>query len=377
MTSRFRFEVRATDGDARAGAMHTAHGVVETPVFMPVGTQGTVKALGPDDLAATGTEILLGNTFHLYLRPGHDLIRTLGGLHKFMGWPRAILTDSGGFQVFSLAKLRKIDEDGVTFQSPVDGSRHRFTPESAIGIQEALGADIAMAFDECPPYPAPRADVERATALTARWAARCLAAKTREDQALFGIVQGGMHEDLRAKSVEEIVALGFDGYALGGLSVGEDKETMLRIMAHAVPLLPADRPRYVMGIGTPNDLLDAIRLGVDMFDCVMPTRNARNGQAFTSDGKVIIRNAIHRDADIPLDAECACYTCRTFSRAYLRHLFLADEILVHRLLTIHNVAYYIALVKGARAAIYEGRFADYYARRFMPETSASDISEEP
>ncbi len=340
--------------------MLTLHGEVRTPVFMPVGTQATVKAIGPDDLLRLGEEIILGNTFHLYLRPGHELIRDLGGLHRFMSWDRAILTDSGGFQVFSLAELRKITEEGVRFQSPIDGSLHEFTPESATHIQEALGADIIMAFDECTPYPSTYEYTKSSMEMTTRWAARCREAKSDNGQALFGIVQGGMDKALREQSVREIVNIGFDGYAVGGLSVGESKLLMWETAEFTLPMLPDAAPRYMMGVGTPDDILRGIGIGVDMFDCVMPTRNARNGNVFTSRGRVVIKNAQYRADDSPLDPECACYTCRNFSKAYLRHLYSAGEILASRLLTLHNLAYYKSLVDGARAAIEDGRFLDYY-----------------
>ncbi|RME37917.1 MAG: tRNA guanosine(34) transglycosylase Tgt, partial [Deltaproteobacteria bacterium] len=317
------FELLAEDKGtaARRGRLHTRRGTVETPVFMPVGTQATVKGMLPETLAQIGAQILLGNTYHLYLRPGHELVKQLGGLHRFMNWSGPILTDSGGFQVFSLGELRKIDEDGVTFQSHIDGSRHRLTPESSIEIQQALGADIVMAFDECIPWPAERSYVAESTARSGRWARRCRQAHRRDGSALFGIVQGGMDMDLRRASAEELMAIGFDGYALGGLSVGEETEQMYDIMAQALPLLPADQPRYVMGVGTPENLIEGIARGADMFDCVMPTRNARNGVLFTSFGRISIKQARYRDDDGPVDPACTCYVCRHYSRAYLRHLF--------------------------------------------------------
>ncbi len=341
--------------------MRTLHGEVQTPVFMPVGTQGAVKALGPDDLQRLDYEIILGNTFHLYLRPGHELIRDFGGLHQFISWDRPMLTDSGGFQVFSLAPLRKISEDGVKFQSPLDGSSHTFSPEYAVQVQEALGADIIMAFDECTPYPAERDYVKKSMELTTRWAARCREVKSDNGQALFGIVQGGMEKDLRDMSTKQIIDIGFDGYAVGGLSVGESKTLMWEMAEHTLPLLPEKSPHYLMGVGTPEDILKGIKIGVDMFDCVMPTRNARNGNCFTSRGRVVIKNARHKREDIPLDPDCDCYTCRNFSRAYLRHLYSAKEILASRLLTIHNLAYYQRLIHGARKAIEAGGFLEYYA----------------
>ncbi|MCC6156776.1 MAG: tRNA guanosine(34) transglycosylase Tgt [Deltaproteobacteria bacterium] len=367
--SAFSFHVTATDPAcaARRGVMTTAHGPVETPVFMPVGTQGSVKAIGPDDLDALGAQIILGNTFHLYLRPGHEAVRSFGGLAKFASWNRPMLTDSGGFQVYSLQALRKITEDGVRFQSPIDGSYHQFTPESAIEIQEALGADIIMIFDECTPYPATHDYARLSMERTGRWARRCRAAKSANDQALFGIVQGGMFGDLRERSAHEMMEIGFDGYAIGGLSVGEEKPLMWEMVDRIAPLLPADRPRYLMGVGTPRDLLDGIARGIDMFDCVMPTRNARNGHLFTSEGRVIIKNARYRTDTAPLDPNCTCYTCRNFTRAYLRHLYVAGEILASRLLSIHNLAFYLGLMDGARRAIEDGRFLDYCSRALAGE----------
>ncbi len=363
------FELLAQDKGtaARRGRLHTRRGTVETPVFMPVGTQATVKGMLPETLVQIGAQILLGNTYHLYLRPGHELVKQLGGLHRFMNWSGPILTDSGGFQVFSLGELRKIDEDGVTFQSHIDGSRHRLTPESSIEIQQALGADIVMAFDECIPWPAERSYVAESTARSGRWARRCRQAHRRDGSALFGIVQGGMDMDLRRASAEELMAIGFDGYALGGLSVGEETEQMYDIMAQALPLLPADQPRYVMGVGTPENLIEGIARGADMFDCVMPTRNARNGVLFTSFGRISIKQARYRDDDGPVDPACTCYVCRHYSRAYLRHLFQANEILSSVLNTHHNLHYYLHLMAEARQALEEGRFAafrrEFYQRR--------------
>jgi queuine tRNA-ribosyltransferase len=334
---------------------------------MPVGTQATVKAMTPDELVQVGSQIILGNTYHLYLRPGHELIGRMGGLHNFMRWNGPILTDSGGFQVFSLGELRKITEEGVKFQSHIDGSRHMLTPERSIEIQEALGSDIMMCFDECPPSPADRAYVSRSLEMTTRWAARCKEAKKRDDQALFGIVQGGIFEDLRARSAHELREISFDGYALGGVSVGEEKGRMLDVMQFTAPYLPVDQPRYVMGIGTPEDLIEGINAGYDMFDCVMPTRNARNGMLFTSFGRINIKGAVFEEDDGPVDPECGCYVCRTFSRAYLRHLYRAGEILASRLNTWHNLHYYLDLMTNARAAISEGSFIEFrrefYAKR--------------
>ncbi|MCA1944524.1 MAG: tRNA guanosine(34) transglycosylase Tgt [Desulfovibrio sp.] len=348
----------AQAGAARAGLLGTAHGTLETPVFMPVGTQGTVKALGPDDLQALGPRIILGNTYHLYLRPGDERVARLGGLHAFMGWNGAILTDSGGFQVFSLQGLRRIQEEGVTFQSHIDGSRHLFSPEKVISIQRNLGSDIMMVLDECVPYGADKEYTAKSLQLTTRWARRCREAHPSLDrgQMLFGIVQGGFFTDLRAESARQLMDIPFDGYAIGGLSVGESREQMVDILAHTAPLLPENKPRYLMGVGTPRDLLDGIALGVDMFDCVLPTRNARNGTLFTSFGKTNIKLAKYAEDPAPLDPACTCYTCRTFSRAYLRHLYMARELLAYRLNTIHNIHYYLDLMRRARAAILDGRY---------------------
>ena len=357
----FSFELikTSTDSRARLGRMTTAHGEVRTPVFMPVGTQGTVKAMAPDRLEEAGAEIILGNTYHLYLRPGHDLIRGHGGLHRFMNWDRPILTDSGGFQIFSLGPLRKITEEGVRFQSHIDGSKHFLSPEKAVEIQQALGSDIMMCLDDCTPYPADRACTEKSMALTHRWAKRCRVAKTGEGQALFGIVQGGLYRDLRRASVEALAEIGFDGYAIGGLSVGEPKALMLETLEATAPLLPAGRARYLMGVGTPEDIVEGVHRGIDLFDCVMPTRCARNGLLFTNHGKVVIKNARYRTDQAPLDETCDCYTCRNFSRAYLRHLFIAREILALLLNTIHNVRFYLALMERIRTAIAGGAFEDF------------------
>ncbi len=360
-----------TDSAARRARLTLAHGVVETPAFMPVGTYGTVKAMMPAELVDLGAQIVLGNTFHLWLRPGTEVVRKHGGLHRFMGWERPILTDSGGFQVFSLGALRKVTEEGVRFRSPIDGAALFLTPEESMRIQTALDSDIAMIFDECTPYwiekpgqdgrPATAAEAAASMRLSLRWARR-----SREEfdrlgnrNALFGIVQGGMYTDLRDESREGLVRLGFDGYAIGGLSVGEPKEEMLRILAHTAPQLPPDRPRYLMGVGTPEDLLAAIGEGIDMFDCVLPTRNARNGWLFTRHGDIKIRNAVHRDDTRPLDPDCGCPTCRGFSRAYLHHLQRSNEILGARLNTIHNLHYYLDLMARARAAIEAGRFREF------------------
>lgn len=341
--------------------------MIETPIFMPVGTQATVKAMTPEELAAIEAQIILANTYHLYIRPGHELVGRMGGLHRFMHWNRPILTDSGGFQVFSLNELRKITEDGVKFQSHLDGSYHFISPEDAIAIQEALGADIIMCFDECTPYPATHDYARKSMEMTTRWAQRCKDARRRGDQALFGIVQGGMYRDLRERSAYDLREVGFDGYALGGLSVGEEKELMYEVMEYAAPFLPVDQPRYVMGIGAPEDLIEGIHHGFDMFDCVMPTRNARNGMLFTSFGRVNIKGAAYAEDPGPVDPECDCYVCRNYSRAYLRHLFRCGEILASRLNTYHNLHFYLSLMAKARHAIAEGKFAEFrrefYAKR--------------
>jgi len=344
----------------RLGKVITSHGEVTTPVFMPVGTQATVKTLSPQDLRDIGAEIILSNTYHLFLRPGHELIRDLGGLHGFMNWERPVLTDSGGFQVFSLADLRKVTDEGVTFQSHVDGgAKHFIAPEQAVEIQEALGADIIMAFDECIPYPATKDYAQESLERTHRWARRCREAKRDTGQALFGIVQGGMYPDLRKRSAETLVDIGFEGYAIGGLSVGETKPLMYEMIEATAPHLPADQPRYLMGVGTPEDLVEGVDRGIDLFDCVMPTRNARNGTFFTSFGKMAIRNSRYERDSGPLDPECGCYTCRTFSRAYLRHLFNAGEVLALRLGTIHNLTFYLDLMRKIRKSIEEDRFREF------------------
>jgi len=359
--SAIKFNVTARDlgSAARNGSITTPHGEIPTPIFMPVGTQATVKAMTPDELTEVGARIILGNTYHLYLRPGHELIKKLGGLHNFMQWNHPILTDSGGFQVFSLGELRKITEEGVKFQSHIDGSRHFISPEKSIEIQEALGSDIMMCFDECPPSPGDFGYVERSLEMTTRWAWRCKEARTSRDQALFGIIQGGIFPELRKRSMEQLLEIGFDGYALGGVSVGEEKSRMLEVMSFSAPLFPADKPRYVMGIGTPEDLIEGIYNGYDMFDCVMPTRNARNGMLFTSFGRVNIKRGEYIDDQSPLDPECSCYVCRTFSRAYLRHLFRCGEILSARLNTHHNLHYYLNLMSDAREAIAAGKFSAF------------------
>ena len=351
------FELLARDGTARRGRLTTAHGAIETPVFMPCGTYGTVKAMTPDDLVEAGTQILLGNTFHLMLRPGDETIRELGGLHRFMNWSRPILTDSGGFQVWSLGELRKISEDGVVFRSPVNGDRVALTPERSMAVQRHLGADIVMVFDECTPYPATEPEARSSMALSLRWAERCRQSYGPGDPGLlFGIIQGGMYDGLRHESLEGLLQLGFDGYAIGGLSVGESKAEMDQVLSGILPRMPSDRPRYLMGVGTPADLVRGVALGVDMFDCVMPTRNARNGYAFTSRGTIKIRNARHRMADEPLDPECGCYTCSNFTRAYLHHLDRCGEILGSMLMTQHNLSYYHGLMGRLRDSIETGTF---------------------
>jgi len=349
--------------------MQTAHGPVTTPVFMPVGTLATVKSLSPEELRSAGAQMLLANTYHLYLRPGCDTVEKFSGLHRFMNWSGPILTDSGGFQVFSLAKLFKITSQGVAFQSHLDGSSHQLTPEAAIEIQTRLSADIMMCLDECIAYPADREKTQTALERTTDWALRCKKArekKSDDGRALFGIVQGGMHPDLREKSIEAIVNIGFDGYAVGGLSVGEPKDLMLEIADHTLPRLPDQRPRYVMGTGTPEDLIALVSLGADMFDCVLPTRNARNGQLFTSQGTLNISNAIHKDSLAPPDPVCTCYTCTHYSRAYLRHLYLSKELLAYRLNSIHNIHYYMNLMAQMRSAICQGQFESFQkAHRVM------------
>ena len=340
---------------ARLGRLLTPHGEIQTPVFMPVGTQGTVKALSPEDVIQCGSNIILGNTYHLYLRPGHSVIKSLGGLHRFMHWDKPILTDSGGFQVFSLNTLAKVTEEGVTFKSHIDGSTHFFSPELSMEIQEALGSDIAMTLDEPTPYPSSHTTTETSLKLSSRWAARCKAAHQLENQSLFGIVQGGMYKDLRIQSTKEITEIDFPGYAIGGLSVGEEKNIMYDIAAHTAEYLPKNKPRYLMGVGTPEDLRQCSGMGVDMFDCVMPSRNARNGSLFTSQGKINIRNLQYKTDDSPLDPECDCYTCKNYSRAYLRHLFIADEIFVMRLNTLHNINFYQKRMQAIRKAILEDK----------------------
>ena len=363
------FTLQATDSGARAGILHTAHGDVPTPAFMPVATQGSVKTLDPADLHGLGAAIVLGNTYHLYLRPGTDLVSELGGLHQFMAWPGPILTDSGGFQGFSLAHLREFDEDGILFKSHLDGSMHKFTPESAIGHQEKLGADVIMPLDVCVAAASDREVVELAVDRTNRWAARSREAHAREGQLLFGIVQGGLFPDLRARSADFLTSLGFPGYAVGGLSVGESKERTYQATAVTTELLPSDAPRYLMGVGSPEDLVESVARGIDMFDCVLPTRIARNGALLSREGRINVVNAPYRASDEPVEPGCDCYTCRTFSAAYVHHLFRCRELLAYRLASIHNVRFVIRLMEEMREAIVEGRFEAYrseFHQRFTP-----------
>lgn len=369
-----RFAVRSTDGPARRGELSLAHGVVQTPAFMPVGTYGTVKAMSPAELVEIGARIVLGNAFHLWLRPGLAVIGKHGGLHRFMGWEGPILSDSGGFQVFSLGALRKVSEEGVAFQSPVNGDRLFLAPEEAMRIQRALGSDIAMIFDECTGYPATRDEAAASMRLSLRWAERSKRGHGDNPNALFGIVQGGMYEDLRDESLAGLERIGFDGYAIGGVSVGEPKDHMERIVAHTAPRLPSHAPRYLMGVGTPEDIVEAVARGIDLFDCVLPTRNARNGWLYTRHGDVKIKNARHREDTGPLDAQCGCYTCRHFSRAYLHHLHRTGEILGARLNTIHNLHYYLELMDGLRGAI-EARALHAYIAGFRAQRAA--ISDAP
>jgi queuine tRNA-ribosyltransferase len=357
----FSFELIKKDlqTSARLGKMITPHGTVQTPAFMPVGTQGTVKSMRPEEIQNCGAQILLSNTYHLYLRPGHETIRRMGGLHSFMNWPGPILTDSGGFQVYSLAALRKIGPDGVMFQSHIDGSKHFLTPQKAVLIQEALGSDIMMCLDECTPYPATRKQTSDSLDLTVKWAGLCRKAKTNPEQALFGIVQGGAYMDLRRQAVLQTVPIGFDGYALGGVSVGEPKEMMQAITDEITPLLPSEKPRYLMGVGTPADIVYGVSRGIDLFDCVIPTRSARHGLLFTNSEKIVIKNARWREDNNPLDETCDCYTCKNYSRGYLRHLYVAGEILAMILNTIHNIRHYMRLMEKIRAAISENHFGEF------------------
>ena len=356
-------DFRVVDQDpqtkARLGLLKTPHGPVQTPAFMPVGTQASVKTMTPEEVRALGAEIILSNTYHLYLRPGPGLIQKAGGLHRFMGWAGPILTDSGGYQVFSLAALRKIEEEGVTFRSHIDGSEHFFSPEKATAVQEALGADIAMAFDECVPYPCSYEQARTAAERTTRWARRCFEARTKSDQAFFGIVQGSVYRDLREQSAKELGAINFAGYGIGGLSVGEPKDIMYAVLDYTVPLIPSGKPRYLMGVGSPDCLLEGVERGIDLFDCVLPTRIARNGTVFTARGKLVVRNAEYADDLTPLDPECDCYVCRRFTRAYIRHLIRANEVLGIRLTTIHNLHFIFKLMKNIREAVRERRFRQY------------------
>src|SRR5690606_15597407 len=362
MAMAFRVETTCPVTRARTGRLTTPHGELETPVFMPVGTQASVKTMTPDEVEGIGFRIILANTYHLYLRPGADLVREAGGLHRFMNWPHAILTDSGGFQVFSLAKLRRIQEEGVTFQSHIDGSRHFISPEKSIAIQEALGADIIMAFDECAPYPCDYDYARRSMELTHRWAARCKAAHQRPDQALFGIVQGSVYPDLRAESARTLTEMDFPGYGIGGLSVGEPKEKMLEMLEVVTGILPREKPRYLMGVGAPEDLVEGVARGVDMFDCVLPTRIGRHGTVFTRTGTIIVRDARYARDFAPLDPDCDCYVCRNYTRAYIRHLFKAGEVLAMRLATWHNLAFLHRLMTEIRAAIRQGTFPEFRAQ---------------
>jgi len=373
LASPFRLCCASSECAARCGEVTTPHGIFETPVFMPVGTQATVKGMTPAALEELGAQIILGNTYHLFIRPGHELVRRLGGLHRFMQWSRPILTDSGGFQIFSLRELSRITEEGAAFRSHLDGSRLFLSPESAIEVQTALGSDILMVLDTCIPYSASRPQAESATALTGRWALRSRRAFALEDgRLLFGIVQGGMFSDLRRQAAEELMEMGFHGYALGGLSVGEPKELMQQMTEVAAATLPRAHPLYLMGVGTPEDLVEGVFRGVDMFDCVMPTRNARNGMLFTSSGRIVIKNTCYREDDRPIDETCDCLTCRSFSRAYLRHLFMCRELLAYQLNTLHNLAYYCRLMRQMRQAIREDCFSafrrDFYAQRQMDKT---------
>jgi len=372
-----KYELLATDGLARRGRLIFERGTVETPAFMPVGTYGTVKAMTPEELRELGAQIILGNTFHLMLRPGMEVMRAHGGLHRFMHWDGPILTDSGGFQVWSLGKLRKISEQGVTFQSPVNGDRIFMGPEESMTMQQALGADIIMIFDECTPYPATEEQARASMELSLRWAERSKQAHAGHAGALFGIVQGGMYEHLRHESLAGLKQIGFDGYALGGLSVGEPKAEMLRVLDSVAPELPADRPRYLMGVGTPEDLVEAVRRGMDMFDCVLPTRNARNGWLFTHDGAVKIRNSRYTADTGPIDPQCDCYACRNYSRAYLRHLQQCNEILGARLATIHNLYYYQSLMRGLRQATGQKRLDEFIEKFYCMRRQNKAVPDEP
>ena len=368
--SHLQFTLLSTEGVARRGQLTFPRGEVQTPAFMPVGTYGTVKAMTPEELKGIGAQIILGNTFHLMLRPGTEIIREHGDLHDFMHWDRPILTDSGGFQVFSLAEMRKISEEGVQFQSPVDGSRHLMTPESSMQVQRDLGSDIVMIFDECTPYPATHDEARESMQRSVRWAARSKTAHEGNISALFGIVQGGMYNDLRLESAQQLMEIGFDGYAVGGLSVGEPKEERDAVLEATTPILPVDKPRYLMGVGKPEDIVEGVRRGIDMFDCVIPTRNARNGFIFTRYGTLKIRNAKHQHDTRPLDEQCGCYTCQNYSRSYLRHLDKCGEILGARLNTIHNLYYYQELMRDIRSALDDGYFASFVENFYALRQSA-------
>ncbi len=380
---RMQFNLSAKDGLARRGELRFPRGTVQTPAFMPVGTYGTVKGMLPRDIREIGAEIILGNTFHLMLRPGTDIVEQHGDLHDFIQWDGPILTDSGGFQVFSLGDLRKITEQGVTFKSPINGNKVELTPEISMAVQRKLGSDIVMIFDECTPYPASEIEARESMELSLRWAKRSKDAHAQNDAALFGIVQGGMYPNLRQESLAGLTDIGFDGYAIGGLSVGEPKEEMLNVLDYLADNMPADRPRYLMGVGKPEDLVEAVRRGVDMFDCVMPTRNARNGHLFTSSGVIKIRNAVHKTATGPLDAQCDCYTCKNFSRSYLHHLDRCNEMLGAQLNTIHNLRYYQNLMRGLRQAIEQGKLSafveTFYSQRgeATPALTAVNATDSP
>ncbi|MGD9818705.1 MAG: tRNA guanosine(34) transglycosylase Tgt [Desulfomonilaceae bacterium] len=371
MSFNFSFIKKDGNSEARLGTLRTTHGSTETPAFMPVGTRGVVKTLSAEDLAEIGYSLILSNAYHLYLRPGHEFVESFGGLHKFMNWPKSILTDSGGFQVFSLAKLRKITDEGSVFQSHIDGSEHLFTPELSIRVQESLGSDIIMCLDDVRGYPVSELEASEACNRTTLWAKRCIMAKKKVDPALFGIVQGSMFENLRSESAENLTELGFDGYAIGGLSVGEPQELMSEMISVTTPLLPGDSPRYLMGVGKPQDILDAVARGVDLFDCVLPTRNARNGTLFTRTGSVNIRNSRYRNDSSPVDPDCSCSLCRSYSKAYLRHLFSEKEILGLRLATIHNLTFYRDMMDAVRLAI---RNDDYsiFMKNFLARMEESD-----
>lgn len=372
MVNILEFKISATDAKARRGKLNLLSGVVETPAFMPVGTYGSVKGLTPDQVKQTGADVVLGNTFHLMLRPGTDVVEQQGGLHKFINWNGPILTDSGGFQVFSLGEMRKISEEGVTFRSPVDGSEIFLGPEDAIKIQHRLGSDVVMVFDECTPFPASEQEAKKSMELSMRWAERCRSAHGNNEAALFGIVQGGMFKELRDESLQRLMDIGFDGYALGGLSVGEPKDQMRNIVEYCGERMPAEKPRYLMGVGTPEDIVYAVSQGIDMFDCVMPTRNARNGHIFTSQGLLRLRNKRFRNDSRPLDVNCDCYTCKNFSRAYLHHLDKCKEMLGAQLNTIHNLSYYQSVMSGLRGAIEKGRLSSFVDEFLTGQSQMSD-----